>query len=48
MVPPPQSRSSDYYQDEERNANIDDCPNVHQYYDSHLWNNDGEQVDNNI
>ena len=35
MVPPQQSRSIDYYQDEERNTNVYDCPSVHQHYDSH-------------
>ena len=48
MVPPQQVESIDYYQDEERNANIDDCPIAHRHYDSHLGNNDGEQDDNKI
>ena len=48
MVPPQQGRSIDYYQDEEKNTNIDDCTSVHQHYNSHLRNNDGEQDDNNI
>ena len=29
MVPSLKSRLIDYYQDEERNANVDDCPIVH-------------------
>ena len=48
IVPPQQGRSIDYYQDEEKNANIDDWPSVHWHYNSHLGNNDGEQDDNNI
>ena len=28
-VPPLKSRLIDYYQDEERNANVDDYPSVH-------------------
>ena len=28
-VPPKESRLIDYYQDEERNANVDDYPSVH-------------------
>ena len=31
-----------------RNTNIDECPSVHQHYDTHLGNNDGEQDDNHI